>query len=56
MQDLQKELQSAGVRTSDGWILSSAVAVSADGTVIVGYGLSPSRQWEPFRAVLPLPR
>lgn len=56
MQDLQKELQSAGVRASDGWILSSAVAVSADGTVIVGYGLSPNRQWEPFRAVLPLPR
>lgn len=36
-------------------ILSSATAVSADGTVIVGYGLNPNRQWEAFRAVLPVP-
>jgi hypothetical protein len=37
------------------WTLFSATGVSADGTVIVGYGLNPNRQWEPFRAVLPLP-
>jgi hypothetical protein len=34
-------------------ILTSTSAVSADGTVIVGIGLNPSRQWEAFRATLP---
>jgi len=30
------------------------VGVSADGTVITGYGLNPKLVWEPFRIVLPL--
>ena len=46
----------AGVRGLDGWILISATGVSDDGTVIAGYGLNPARQWEPFRAALPVPR
>jgi probable HAF family extracellular repeat protein len=55
IQDLQRELLDAGVSAASGWILTSASAVSADGTVIVGTGLNPSRQWEAFRATLPLP-
>jgi probable HAF family extracellular repeat protein len=62
MQDLLKVLQAAGVHTADQWIqLNSMVGVSADGTVMVGYGLSPRTsafpfgQWEPFRIVLPAP-
>lgn len=56
IKDLRQLLLSAGVTSVQNWILSSATGVSADGTVIVGYGLNPARQWEPFRAVLPLPR
>src|SRR5215510_4593908 len=41
---------------SPGWILITADRVSSDGTVIVGTGLNPSRQWEAFRAVLSLPQ
>lgn len=56
MQDLQQELLNAGVTAVQNWILFTANDVSADGTVIVGYGLNPTRQWEAFRAVLPLPQ
>jgi probable HAF family extracellular repeat protein len=56
MQDLRRALLDAGVAAVEGWILTSATAVSADGTVIVGVGLNPSRQWEAFRATLPVPR
>lgn len=56
IRDLRQLLLSAGVSSVQNWILSSATGVSADGTVIVGYGLNPAGQWEPFRAVLPLPR
>jgi probable HAF family extracellular repeat protein len=56
MQDLRRELLDAGVTAVQNWVLVSATGVSADGTVIVGYGLNPSRQWEAFRAVLPIPR
>jgi hypothetical protein len=55
MQDLQRELLDAGVPAMSGWILTSATAVSADGTVIVGTGLNPSRHWEAFRATVPVP-
>jgi probable HAF family extracellular repeat protein len=62
MQDLLTVLQAAGVHTADKWIqLNNLVGVSADGTVMVGYGLSPKTsqfpfgQWTPFRAVLPVP-
>ena len=48
--DLQKL-----VNTPGNWILSTAVGVSADGTVITGYGLNPKLVWEPFRIVLPVP-
>jgi hypothetical protein len=40
----------------EGWILMSAVSVSSDGTVIAGYGRNPTRQFEAFGAVLPVPR
>jgi len=49
MQDLQKLVNVPG-----DWILSTAVGVSADGTVITGYGLNPKLVWEPSRIVLPL--
>ena len=62
MQDLRTAVQSAGVKTANGWVvLTTADGVSADGTVIVGYGLNPRTkafpfgQWEPFRIVLPVP-
>ena len=32
-----------------------AIGVSADGTVITGYGLNPQLVSEPFRIVLPVP-
>jgi probable HAF family extracellular repeat protein len=56
MHDLRQDLLNAGVTAVQNWILSVATDVSADGTVIVGYGLSPARRWEAFRAVLPIPR
>jgi probable HAF family extracellular repeat protein len=62
MQDLRTALQSAGVKTANKWIvLYTTDGISADGTVIVGFGQSPPTkafpfgQWEPFRAVLPVP-
>jgi probable HAF family extracellular repeat protein len=62
MQDIKAVLQGDGIHTADKWVqLNSAVGVSADGTVIVGYGLSPRTkafpfgQWTPFRVVLPVP-
>ncbi len=55
VQDLRRELLDAGVRAVESWILISATGVSDDGTVVAGYGLNASRQWEPFRAVLPVP-
>jgi probable HAF family extracellular repeat protein len=62
MQDLKTVLDEAGVHTADNWVqLSSAVGVSANGTRIVGYGLSPRTHafpfgvWTPFVMVLPVP-
>jgi probable HAF family extracellular repeat protein len=62
MQDLKTVLQAAGVHTADKWVsLDTVDGISADGTTIVGYGLSPRTkafpfgQWEPFRIVLPVP-
>jgi probable HAF family extracellular repeat protein len=62
MQDLKTALQAAGVHTADKWVsLATLDGISADGTVIVGYGLNPRTkafpfgQWEPFRIVLPVP-
>jgi probable HAF family extracellular repeat protein len=56
MENLRRALLDAGVTAVQGWVLMSASSVSADGTVIAGYGLNPARQWEAFRAVLPVPR
>src|ERR1039457_2347108 len=59
MQDLKILLQAAGVHTADKWVaLVELDGVSADGTVMVGYGQSPRTKafpfgnWEPFRVVL----
>ena len=58
MQDLQTLLK--GTKASQWAVLFIANGVSADGTVISGYGLSPKTaqfpfgQWTPFRAVLPV--
>jgi hypothetical protein len=49
MQDLRTALQIAGVRTANKWIvLYTTDGVSADGTVIVGYGESPPTKAFPF--------
>ncbi|GBC91855.1 hypothetical protein HRbin15_00314 [bacterium HR15] len=56
LQDLKRELIDAGVTAVSNWILLSANDVSADGTVVVGYGLNPQGQYEAFRATLPIPR
>jgi probable HAF family extracellular repeat protein len=60
MQDMKAVLDTAGVHTADPWItLDSLIGISADGTVMVGYGQSPKTtafpfgQFEPFRVVLP---
>jgi probable HAF family extracellular repeat protein len=62
MQDLRTVLQSNGVHSADTWVtLESATGVSADGTVITGYGQSPRSGkfpfgvFTPYRAVVPTP-
>jgi hypothetical protein len=52
MQQLERELLDAGVTSVNGWTLITASAVSADATVVVGYGLNPTGQWE----AIPAPR
>jgi probable HAF family extracellular repeat protein len=54
LQDLQQALQAADVSAVSNWKLQAATGVSADGTVIVGWGRNPSGQQEAFRAVLAL--
>jgi hypothetical protein len=54
MQNLKRALLDGGVTSVQNWTLTTASRVSADGTVIVGFGLNPTRQWEAFRAVLPV--
>jgi uncharacterized membrane protein len=62
MQDVLAVLDADGIHRADKWVqLSSLVGVSADGTVMAGYGLGPRTkalpfgQWTPFRIVLPFP-
>jgi probable HAF family extracellular repeat protein len=55
MEDLQQALGKAGVTVPQGWILWTANRVAADGSVIIGTALNANKQWEAFRAVLPLP-
>jgi probable HAF family extracellular repeat protein len=54
MKDLRQLLLDAGVTEVQNWVLLSAGGVSDDGSAIAGYGLSPSKQWEPFLAILPV--
>ena len=54
MQSVADLLTAAGVYTT-GWQLQSATGVSANGTVVVGYGLDPSGTQEGWVAHLPLP-
>jgi probable HAF family extracellular repeat protein len=61
MQDLRSLLQAAGVHTADNWVtIDAAAGVSADGTVIVGFGQNPRTKQNrfgvntPFRVVLPV--
>jgi probable HAF family extracellular repeat protein len=53
MKDVRQLLLDAGVTEVQNWVLLSAGGVSDDGTAIAGYGLSPSKQWEPYLAILP---
>lgn len=53
MRDLRQLLLEAGVTSVQPWILSVAVGVSDDGTMITGWGFSPTQSWEPWIAVLP---
>ncbi len=39
----------------NGWYLSEARGISADGTVITGYGINPSGHYEAWRAIVPEP-
>jgi probable HAF family extracellular repeat protein len=62
MRQLTAALHAAGVHAADKWVAVDTLdAVSADGTVMVGYGQSPRTkafpfgQWTPFRVVLPVP-
>ena len=62
MRQLTAVLQAAGVHAADKWVdVDTLDAISADGTVMVGYGQSPRTkafpfgQWTPFRVVLPVP-
>jgi probable HAF family extracellular repeat protein len=62
IQDLRSLLDTAGVHGADNWVsIDTANGVSADGTLIVGYGLNPRSQqnpfgvWTPFLAALPVP-
>ena len=53
MRSLRAELLSLGTGGLDGWILTSATAVSADGRTIVGYGTNPAGNTEAWSATLP---
>ncbi len=62
MQNLLTVLQTAGVHTADEWVtLAELDGISADGTVMSGFGQSPrTKQFpfgnnEPFRVVLAVP-
>jgi probable HAF family extracellular repeat protein len=62
IQSLRAVLQAQGVHSADGWVqVTTAAGISANGTVITGFGLSPRTKafpfgvWTPFRVVLPVP-
>jgi probable HAF family extracellular repeat protein len=53
MVKLKECLQSKGATGLTGWILSAATAISGDGKVITGWGVSPRRVFESWVATLP---
>ncbi len=55
MRSLQQVLQQRGVNVS-GWNLSTAVAISQDGTQIAGTGTNPQGEPQSFLATLPRPK
>jgi probable HAF family extracellular repeat protein len=54
IRDLKQVLTGAGLDLS-GWMLTSARAISADGTVIAGIGINPTGDGEGWIATLPRP-
>jgi len=56
MRDLRQGLLDAGVTAVQNWTLAVAAGVSADGSVIAGWGYpAPLTPAQPFIAVLPVP-
>src|SRR5262249_53680436 len=53
VQRVQDVLSASGVNLA-GWQLTNATGVSADGTIIVGYGIDPAGAVEAWIAQLPL--
>ena len=55
MRRVDTELLLRGVIVPLGWVLNQASGVSADGTVIAGWGVNPAGQSEAWIAVIPEP-
>jgi probable HAF family extracellular repeat protein len=55
MVSLRDLLVSNGVNDVEGWTLSGATAISADGTTIVGTGFNPHGDLEAWRATIVIP-
>ena len=53
VRDLQEVLETEHGLVLTGWTLFDAWDISADGTVIVGYGFNPDGNYEAWRAVVP---
>ena len=53
LRSLESALSIAGVRTAEGWQLTEATAISADGRTIVGSGTNPDGKPEGWVAHLP---
>ena len=51
--DLKNFLVTHGLSQVSGWTLQSATGISADGTIVTGYGFNPSNQVESWIATLP---
>jgi uncharacterized membrane protein len=53
MRNLKNLLVAAGVQEVEGWRLTEATGISADGRIIVGNGTNPSGQNEGWVVALP---
>jgi probable HAF family extracellular repeat protein len=53
MVSLQQHLLALGTPGLDGWTLTQALGVSADGRTIVGVGINPQQKTEAWAALLP---